>query len=134
MTCRASQVAASFLLVVTVVLAGCSLEGGARETFSKEFSCPVGSVTAKERKDIDALGATAGSTPEPPSEIKEDPARYEVWKKNQSDQREAFNSRMTVFSAKGCNHEALYLCAHPNSGNDGAMNYADVSCSKLPSR
>ncbi len=134
MKCRASLVAAASLLVGTFVFAGCSLEGGARETFSKEFSCPKDSVTTQERKDMDAYSATVGAAPEPPSDVKEDPARYAVWKKTQSEQRDAFHSRMTVFSAKGCNHESFYMCAHPNSATDGTINYADVSCSKLPSR
>jgi hypothetical protein len=107
---------------------GCqSMSDCAQETFSKEFSCPKDSVAVRERNDVDGWAVTHDPPPNPPKEIEEDPARYQVWKQDQAEEREQFNKTMhDIYEAKGCKHEALYACGHPS--NPGAPS---TNCSRL---
>lgn len=122
--------------VVLVVLAagGCKgLDAGARATFSQEYTCPEDRISTTERKDFDAAAATFGPIPAPPAEVAGDAARLALWKDGRAAERAAFNALGVVFEVRGCEHEALYLCSHPNTGS-GRTNLAQVGCSKLPWR
>jgi hypothetical protein len=44
--------------------------------------------------------------------------------------RAAWNGRFTVFQVKGCDHQATYLCAHPNA--EHGENLAAVACLPAP--
>ncbi len=120
--------------VVLVLLAagGCKgLEAGAKATFSREYTCPEDQVTATERADFDAAAATFGPIPAPPAEVAGDAARLALWQDGRAKERGAFNALGVVFEVRGCEHEALYLCTHPNTGS-GRTNLAQVGCSALP--
>jgi hypothetical protein len=106
---------AIFKLLVAVV-AGCegaekSYEDTARETFSKEQSCPLDRLSARQRKDLDAYETVWGKDEDPAAEIKNDPGRYAVWKKQRDETHAQYNKATTLVEVKGCNHESLYSCA-----------------------
>ena len=115
-----------------LALLGCrSLDGGAKDQFAKDFSCPEDRVTVRPRADLDSYALEfGGGGASPPPEVQKDPARYAMWKKQQADSHASWNDRISAFEAKGCGHDAVYTCSHPNSGRNGAVNYADVSCTK----
>src|SRR5260221_11716795 len=110
-----APIVAGFIALASLGVAGCeSMEDCAQETFSKEFSCPKDSVAVRARKDVDGWAVTHDPPSEPPKEIKDDPARLQVWKQDQDEQRAQFNKMMNeIYEAKGCNHEALYACNNP---------------------
>ena len=120
---RAARTLASLLALASLGAVGCQgMDDCAQETFSKQFSCPKGSVTVRERKDVDGWAVTHDPPPEPPKEVADDPARLQVWKQNQAEQRDQFNKTThDVYEAKGCNHEALYACRHPSEPGPGTV-------------
>jgi hypothetical protein len=119
------------LLAGALGLGACtSLEEGARDAFSRDFSCPEGRIDVHARKDLDAYDLTFGGMGSaPPADVKKDPERLALWQRRQREQHDAWNDRIGVFEARGCGHDALYTCSHPN-GSKGGVNYARASCSK----
>jgi len=107
-----------------------SLEEGAREAFSREFSCPEGRVVVRPRTDVDAYTATFGAVDSggPPADVKRDPERYALWQKQQREQHDAWNNDRSVLEARGCDHEVLYTCSHPSGFRGGAS----ASCRAEP--
>lgn len=119
---------------VVLLMAGCKkLETGARETFSQQFSCPEERITVAARADVDAYALQfAAVLPVPPAEVRDDPARLAVWKRNQDSARAEWNARFRAFEVQGCEHQGLYLCAHPNGDQGSSPNLAAVSCTPAP--
>jgi hypothetical protein len=123
------------LLSALGVLTACTrLETGAREHFSREFSCPENRIEAKTRADLRPSTMNPfliPSVPEPPAEVKADPARLEVWRQNKVAQRSSsanfVDGRFTVIEVSGCDHQILYCCSHPN-GSRGGINMGKVAC------
>jgi hypothetical protein len=125
-TPSSASIVVGLVAFASLAVSGCqSMEDCAKETFSKEFSCPTDGVSVRARSDVDGWAVTH-DPPQPPQEVKDDPARYRVWKDDQDEQRAQFNKRLNVYEAKGCNHEALYDCNHPS--NPGAPS---TNCSRL---
>jgi hypothetical protein len=122
---------ATAALAALALVACKSLEEGARETFSRDFSCPEARVVVVPRTDLNAYDVTFGSVGNtaPPADVQKDPERLALWRRQKRDQRDAWNGRISVFEARGCEHDAIYTCSHPN-GRKGGENYAQASCSK----
>lgn len=114
-----------------VVFVGCkSLEQGAREAHARAFSCPEGRIDVHPRKDVDAYASTFGDATPPADDVKKDPQRYAMYKKQQRESHENWNAMGEVMEAKGCGHDVLYFCTHPN-GPKGGQNLAAAACSAL---
>jgi hypothetical protein len=114
----------SAVLLFTALLAstGCtSLETGAREEFSKEFSCPADRVEVTPRPDLKSFEVIFGPRSAPPSDIAADPGRLEVWRKRQDELEGNWNRGGTVFQVRGCSHDVIYACSraqtHANTSN-----------------
>jgi hypothetical protein len=87
-------------------------------------------VVVVARTDLNAYDVTFGSLGGTPSaEVQKDPERLALWRQERRDQRDAWNRRISVFEARGCEHDVIYTCWHPN-GRKGGENYAQASCSK----
>jgi hypothetical protein len=109
-------------LAIGAALCCCtSLEQGARQEFSSEFTCPEGSITVTQRDDLDADEIQWGPPPPPPPEVAKDPERAALWKKQHANTP----SGHIVFQAQGCQHEAFYSCGRSNKGRPmcSALNY-----------
>jgi hypothetical protein len=118
-------------VALLLCIAACkSLEDGAREAFSKDYSCPENRITVRPRADLNAYDVTFGtSTAAPPADVKKDPERLALWQAQQREKRAAWNDRISVYEARGCGHDAIYTCSHPD-GRKGGANYARAACSK----
>ena len=117
MSTRSTAVKAACAAIGLLLMIGCqSLEECAKETFSREFSCPQERVTVRERKDVDVYDAMFGPGPQPPDEVKKDPGRNALWQKEHSGDRAKWNEMMTIYEGKGCDHTSLYACNHPSGG------------------
>jgi hypothetical protein len=58
-----------------------ALPAGTREAFSQQYSCPIDSITSKDRPDVHAAQFEKSATP--PADVAADPARLAVWQANQ---------------------------------------------------
>src|SRR5262245_20479554 len=115
-------------LVALGALEGCqSYEEIAHETFSKNESCPPERVTAHEQVGVDAYELTFGKDAEPAAEIKNDPARYAMWKKERETAHGQFNKAMHVVAVKGCDQDAMYTCSTGTDSTGGQVK----TCSKV---
>jgi hypothetical protein len=92
---------------IAVALCGCtSLDEGARQEFSRHFTCPESSITVTERSDLDADEIERGPIPDPPAEVKADPTRLALW----NQQHQPIHTGHTIYQAAGCDHEVFYSC------------------------
>ena len=104
-------VSCALMLTATVLGTACSNESVARETFSRERSCPLDGITAKEHPEISAYGLTHAKA-QPPPDIAADPARLAVWKANEDQSKKQIDNIRTVVEVAGCNEKAYYTCSH----------------------
>ncbi len=112
------------LLVSVWILVGCtSLETTARETFSRDHSCPLDGITVTRRTDLSVHELTFGRS-KPPSDIAKDPARLAIWKKNQDESKKKWDATSNLFFLTGCNVKSFYTC---NRNSKSGRN----SCSSL---
>jgi len=115
-----------------VALVSCKrVSTGAKEYYGKEFSCPDGRFTIKERPDL-KWGSIIldGNHEEPPDEIKKDPGRVAKWREEKNKEKEESRStldRLDVFEAEGCDHHVLMGCGHSTT-NEGGCDASSVSC------
>ncbi len=102
------------IMPAVFVIKGCTaLPGQTREEFSQVYSCPMGSITSKERDDVQATEFVKPKAP--PADVATDPARLEVWKSNQSQPWDVH-----FFELTGCGHHVLWGCRLP--GNKSSAN------------
>ncbi|HEY8073536.1 MAG TPA: hypothetical protein VIF62_05490 [Labilithrix sp.] len=85
-----------------------SLPGQTREEFSQQYSCPLDSITSKDRSDVQATEFAKPATP--PPEIAGDPARVAVWRSNQPQPWS-----VDFFELTGCGHHVLWGCRLPGN-------------------
>ena len=105
-------------LALLFVATGCqSLEDGARDEFSHEFSCPKASVQARTSSDVEPFALHNPTASQPLPEVKADPARLALWSADQKRRRDDYNRAETVVEARGCGHHEIYLCGRANKGN-----------------
>ena len=103
------------LLILALFAACANVEDEAKQEFSEDFSCPTERVTTKLRADLKAFEFQYGpqQKPEPPPEIKSDPARLAVWEEQQKKDQAAtdrVNEIDKVIEVTGCDQSAFYIC------------------------
>ncbi len=118
-----------------VPLLGCTrLSTGARKDFARQYSCPDDRVQVRSRDDLNAkdlLAPNRAPAPPPPLEVKNDPARYALWKANQAAARAreaAPYGAYEVFTVTGCGHTELLACRHPQTPDRRGTYPTLVSC------
>lgn len=84
------------------------------EEFSEQYSCPVDSITSKERPDVQAAQFESPRTP--PADVAADPARLAVW---QSNQPKPWS--VDFFELTGCGHHVLWGCTLPSSKSSAGV-------------
>ena len=109
-------------LILAFLGACANLEEGAKQKFSADFSCPADRVTAKLRADLNSMEFRFGpqAKPEPPAEIKGDPARLALWEEQQKKDQAAtdrVNELDKVIEVTGCDKTAFYICYVNNKKN-----------------
>jgi hypothetical protein len=117
----------SLLLVLALPsgLVGCqSKEGGAREKFSQELTCPAERVEVRERSDLKP--SMLYPQVSPPPDIAADPGRLAMWKAEQEKRDENADEACDLFEARGCNQQSLVCCRRHSK------RWNEVSCSTRP--
>ena len=106
--------ARSTILAAMLVLAGCqTLAAGAKEHFSKDYSCPPDRIEARDRPDLHPSSfRTQPPTPTPPAAVAADPARLAIWEKNHRVDITQYDDDYDIEEAHGCGHDAFYQCHH----------------------
>ncbi|WAS99252.1 hypothetical protein [Nannocystis punicea] len=115
-----------WLSIVALVLAGIGwciysliytdLEPVARRAFSAAHSCPEERLTARVRLDLDFFAMAFGPAapaPEPPPEVRADPARLAVWESTRQQSaagRDTWKDAGQVVEVEGCDRRQLYAC------------------------
>jgi hypothetical protein len=110
---------------LVVVLAGCrgpvTLDD-VRKEFSKDNTCPVERVEARERSELKP--SQLDWNPAPPAEIAADAGRLAMWKAERDKQNANTDGRDRVFEARGCGHQTLYACHRMNTRSGSIMCHA----------
>jgi hypothetical protein len=97
------------VLALSTSLVGCqSKEAGAREKFSKEFTCPAERVEVRERSDLKPSMLRAQVPP--PPDVAADPARLAMWKAEEETNNENADQMCDMLEARGCNQQSLVCC------------------------
>jgi hypothetical protein len=99
------------LACFAIVLAGCFgpvTTDDVKKEFSKDNTCPVERVEARERPELKP--SQLEWNPAPPAEIAADPGRFAMWKAERDKQNAYTDGRDHVFEARGCGHQTLYAC------------------------
>jgi hypothetical protein len=88
--------------------------GTAKKTFAQSFTCPDERVELRPRSDI--KGSMFRSHTPPSPEVRNDPARYAIWQKEQAqadrDADSGGNYGVFFFDVRGCGHQVLYECSN----------------------
>jgi hypothetical protein len=105
------------LAVFAALLAGgCkNVVEGAKDEFSKEFTCPLDRVEARARPELHR--SDLESQPTPPKDIAADPARLKMWQEQQAKVNAARDSQDDIVELRGCGHQVLYACHRFKNGN-----------------
>jgi hypothetical protein len=135
-----------WLLVIAVPLAGfgaffywiffASLEPVARTAFSAAHSCPDERLVSRVRQDVhffDVAFGPAAPAPEPPPEVRADPARLAIWESTQQQSRasrDEWKDAGQVIEVEGCDRREVYACFRYTETN-GASNVPH--CIPVPS-
>lgn len=102
-------------VLLPAAVAGCaSREREARETFAERFTCPIERVTATKVDGVrrSEVHQRATPIPDPPAEIRADPARLAQWTESHR-VSPGFDWYYEGYRAAGCGHRAEYLCTCP---------------------
>ena len=105
-----------FVVLAVILLAGCaSREQAARDAFAKSLTCPVERVTATKVDGVrwSDVQRRANPIPQPPPEVRSDPARLAMWNKQNDNLSSGFDHNYEGFHVTGCGHEVNYLCFCP---------------------
>ncbi|UNK79554.1 hypothetical protein MNQ96_00180 [Sphingopyxis granuli] len=103
------------VLLAAMLVAGCaSRERAARDTFAERFTCPIERVTATKVDGVRRSEVLERATPipDPPAEIRADPARLAQWTDSLR-VSPGFDGYYEGYRAAGCGHRAEYLCTCP---------------------
>jgi hypothetical protein len=91
-----------------------ALRGETREAFSRQYSCPMASITIKDRQDVQA--AQFEKPASPPADVAGDPARLAVWKANQPQPWS-----VEFFELTGCGRHVLWGCRLPSRSSSAGV-------------
>lgn len=91
------------------------LDPVARATFSAAHSCPDDRLVARVRSDLHFFDVAFPPipVPEPPPEIRADPARLTVWEQTRHQARAArdeWKDAGQVIEVEGCDRREVYAC------------------------
>lgn len=103
------------VLLAAMLVAGCaSREQAARDTFAERFTCPIERVAATKVDGVRRSEVLERATPipDPPAEIRADPARLAQWTESHR-VSPGFDGYYEGYRAAGCGHRAEYLCTCP---------------------
>jgi hypothetical protein len=106
---------ASLAVLLILLATACQgYESGAREQFSKQFTCPEDRVEVRQSA-LTVASVKGKKRAEPPPEIKADPGRLKLWQAEQ-DKTASFSSVFCseLWEARGCDHQTLYCCYRPS--------------------
>jgi hypothetical protein len=123
-------------LAALIFVVGCKdLDDGAKEHFATSFSCPESRVEVRARPDLKWSKLLLGdrATPTPPAEVASDPERLAKWNEDQAKGNTGLD-RLDVFEAKGCNHEQLMACFHPDTPDGHGTDTGRVACIDAPAK
>lgn len=120
-------------LCLAAAAAACKpLDQGAREDFSHRYSCPMERVEVRRRADVQpydlAFGQYARAHPSP--EVANDPGRLALWEKDQRRKRQAWNKAFEAYEVRGCGHQVLMSCSHPDAPDGQGTYTLEVACSE----
>jgi hypothetical protein len=100
------------LFIATATLFACtSLEDGAKQTFSKQFTCPPDRVESRARPDLKPSAFKKAKTP--PPDVAADPGRLKMWNDQQEKALTASDGMDWIAEARGCGQQAFYSCTRP---------------------
>jgi hypothetical protein len=104
------------VFALTLGVVGCTPDYPkiARETFSKDRSCPLPGVVATPRPDLSWYDLAY--KPKPTPEIAADPARLRAWESDEAKSRSVANARMQMHLVTGCNEKHYYYCSRARNG------------------
>jgi hypothetical protein len=91
-----------------------ALPNETREAFSEKYSCPIDSITSKDRPDVHATEFE--TPPTPPADVAADPARLAVWQANQPKPWP-----VEFFELTGCGHHVLWGCRLPSRSSSNGV-------------
>jgi len=120
-------------LVVALATPACqSVSSRAQEDFAKKYTCPDDRIAVKARPDLDPTQAFVGdaSSGTPSDEVKNDPARYAMWKAARDAQQEqdrSTYSKYDMLEVTGCGHTQVYGCYHRIGGQSRTLCYEATS-------
>ncbi len=106
-------------VLLAAAVAGCgSQKEAAFRTFSEAYSCPRERMTVAPVKDVTMrdLWLRANPLPEPPADVRADPARLAVWRRAQDKEREGplrGVESYELFRVSGCGQAVDYACYCP---------------------
>ena len=101
------------LLLAMLSLAACaSREEAARNDFARRFTCPAEQVTTTKIPGVrwSEVMRRENPIPEPPAEVRADPARLDMWNREYSNFSPGFDHNYEGFHVTGCGHAADLLC------------------------
>jgi hypothetical protein len=104
-----------WVVATMLSLTGCqTLSDGAKEKFSKDYSCPIDRLESRDRPDLhrSSFHTAAAPTATPPADIAADPARLAVWNQNHKQDPTSFDDLDDIEEVRGCGNAAFYACHH----------------------
>jgi|GEM_PF-2952698 len=102
-----------FLLLAALTLTACaSREEAARNDFARRFTCPAEQVTTTKIPGVrwSEVRRREHPIPDPPAEVRADPARLDMWNRQNDHFSAGFDHNFEGFHVTGCGHEADLLC------------------------
>jgi hypothetical protein len=100
------------VIAAGLLLVACqSLASGAKEQFSKDYSCPLDRIESRDRRDLHPSSFSYPlPMPKPPADVAADPARLALWTKNHTHDPTLYDGDNDIEEARGCGKQAFYQC------------------------
>ena len=105
--------AALAVLLAMLAVACQGYEGGAREQFATQFTCPGDRVEVRPRPDLKPQDVQYPNRPPPPPEIKADPERLKIWQAGEDKTLANAGTFCELWEGRGCGHQTLFCCHRP---------------------
>ncbi len=116
MSLHLKRIARLGTLVAAVGQVACqSLSDGAKETFSKSFTCPIDRVEVRARPELHP--SDWFKPRKPPTDIAADPERLKMWQAEQDKLRTVWDPYHSIYEARGCGHQSLFECGKAGRGS-----------------
>ena len=120
MSTSAKRIACVCGVLIALGQLGCqSLSDGAKNDFSRSFTCPMDRVEVRARPELHPSDWFKAKTP--PSEVASDPARLRMWQDAQERLRTSGDKYHSIYEARGCGHQTLYECGRTTRGSSNGV-------------